>query len=106
MDRITNEHIARALAYLARAFDGAGLPLPDGVTLELRAPYGQCLYVVTADTHGGYAHDVPGFMTDTAGFTSKRDAYDAIQRAARTLDDLAPRCGRAPFDGTPYRRAS
>ncbi len=88
--RITNADIRSALERLSRALDAAGCPVPPDRDLDLRAPYGQVFYVVShsIDEKWKFEHDVPGFRGSNMGFTSKRDAYEAICQTARTLFDF------------------
>lgn len=86
MDRITNQRLANALAHYKRACDGAGINTEG---LCIAAPYGQVTYVLRYVEHMP-THDMPGFTgSGGSGFTTKRDLYNALQTAARTLFDLA-----------------
>lgn len=92
MDRITNADIDQALERLTRALRSVGWEVGYDRNLELRQPYGQVYYVVSYDIadRSKFRHDVPGFTgSGSSGFTSKRQAYDAITQTARVLWDLA-----------------
>jgi hypothetical protein len=89
-ERITNADIDQALERLTRALAGVGWEKHD-YALALRQPYGNLYYVVSYDVtsrNWGIVHDVPGFHGSTAGFLTKRAAYDAIMQTARALWDL------------------
>lgn len=89
--RITNDDLENGLVRLDYALSAHGrAPAWDRV-IALARPYGQIYYVVTHHIDGGdLRHDVPGFLgSGGSGFTSKREAHDAIWQTARVLFDLA-----------------
>lgn len=85
-ERITIKNARRALAYYGRLLAGHGWSAAD--QLEIATPYGAVYYVVTRGEKWTVKHDVPGFQSDSIGFVSVRDLYDAIQQARRTASDV------------------
>jgi hypothetical protein len=89
--RVTNADLAAAVAaYVSalNAFRGdlglAPIPVAD---VDVRAPYGQVLYLVRRDPGtGAWEHDLPGFEgSGGSGFVTKREAYEALSLATGTL---------------------
>jgi len=91
MNRITNDDIVSAVKGYRRALASVGYQVTDPIGVA--APYGQVMYLVRWE--GGQdnrrpIHDLPGFVgSGGSGFVTKREAYDRIWQAARTLYDLA-----------------
>lgn len=90
-NRITNSDIDRTLEAYASTLARNGHPLPEGSHLAWGAPYGQVFYVfrVLDGKPGNYVHDVPGFWgSGGSGCITKRDLYERIQTAMRTVSEL------------------
>jgi hypothetical protein len=97
MQRVTNQDIENAVAGYRRALASVGVVIDADDTIGVAAPYGQVMYLIRWE--GGKdnrrpVHDLPGFTGSSgSGFLTKREAYDRIWLAARTLGDLAYRQG-------------
>ena len=93
MPRVTNDDIASAVAAYGRALASVGVVIDADDAIGVAAPYGQVMYLIRWE--GGRTgrrpmHDLPGFTGSSgSGFLTKREAYDRIWLAARTLGDLA-----------------
>lgn len=84
--RVTNDDIANAMRHYQTALAAHGIYIDS---LTVAAPYGQVLYLFRYEDHMP-VHDLPGFVgSGGSGFLTKREAYDRISQAARTLFDLA-----------------
>ena len=99
-ERITTERIGQAIDAYTRAATSAGILTPEQAEqVGLARPYGQVWYLVRYDAaRHAYLHDLPGFIgSGGSGFISKRQAYDRIQQASRTIWDTVQALPGGPY---------
>jgi hypothetical protein len=86
-ERLTNRDLVSAVNRYVNALRRIGIWSDEFGSVAYGAPYGLTFYLFRIDGEARKQHDLPGFQGDQRGFATKRELFNAIKQATRTLDE-------------------